>query len=117
MPNTTSIASATQPPGLRANAVGSASCWSGTCVPALVCASDMQFRLHRFGRLLRINTLAGQAPHHIPCRLRSHGFDLRPRSLARVADLGLRLLKLGVELVGGGFDLRLGVAGAGVLRL
>src|SRR4051812_12614366 len=90
---TTSIASATQPPGFRPKKVGS--------------ASPIHFRLHGSGGFLAVDFEAGQLLDHLTSRFSSDPFDLRTGGRKGLADLCFRGLDLQVQFVHCNLDLLL----------
>src|SRR5260221_905437 len=100
---TTSIASATQPPGLSPRKVGS--------------TSAIELGLHRGNGFLGIDQDSGESGDHFPRGFGGHRFNLAAGGYERVADPGLGRLDLDVELVRGGLDLCLTFEGARLLRL
>src|SRR5436309_2536954 len=80
---TTTIANATQPPGLRPRTVG----------------SDIELGLHRRGGFLGIHRYASQPADHFLGGFGSDRLDLGSRGIERFTDPGLGGFDLEVDLV------------------
>src|SRR3954451_3922792 len=101
--NTTSIASATQPPGFSPRNVGS--------------ASGIELGLYRRGGFFWIDAESGQSLDYFARGVGRDGFDLGPRRIERLADLRLGGFKLHGDLVRRLLDLGFGVASGRLLRV
>src|SRR3954454_1477082 len=101
MAKTTSIATATQPPGSRPRKV----------------ASDMKLRLHRLSGVLRVHFNAGQARDHVLRGFGRHRLDFCARRVHGLTNLRLGRLDLQIDLVRSLAHLRLSVLRARLLRL